>query len=475
MKKLFTAASAALLIASCTSDLSSLNENSKAPVQVPAGTLIANATIDLSDYLASVNVNLNNFTLWSQHWTQTTYTDESNYDYNQRNVNGNTFDELYANVIRDLQDAKGLIEVDAVLLPQIKANQLAVADLLQVYTYHVLVDIHNDVPYSEALGDVEADPTLITPKYDAASGIYTNLVARILAAHGTLAGDNGLGSFDLIYGGDANAWKKFAASLALKLAVRAADVDPTAQTVAETAAGAGVFTSSADNASMSYTSSPPHTNPLWESLVQSGRTDFCASNTIAGIMNGLVDPRRGVYFRNLDSLGDLIGGVYGQNSAYNTHSQPGDAVEAPTLAAHLMSYSEVSFLLADAAQRGWNVVGTAGEHYANGVNASMAQWGVSGTDAATYLAQTTVAYDASVWKERIGVQKWLAMYMRGNEAYNTVRTYDYPAMNIADVAQRPVPNRMSYGVDEYSLNTTNVEAANGGSDKDTDKVFWDVN
>ena len=387
MKKLFTAASAALLIASCTSDLSSLNENSKAPVQVPAGTLIANATVDLSDYLASVNVNLNNFTLWSQHWTQTTYTDESNYDYNQRDVNGNTFDKLYANVIRDLQDAKGLIEADAVLLPQVRANQLAVADLLQVYTYHVLVDIHNDVPYSEAIGDK------VSPKYDAAAAIYADLVTRILTAHSTLAGDNGLGSFDLIYGGDANAWKKFAASLALKLAVRAADVDATAQTVAETAAGAGVFTSSADNASMSYTSSPPHTNPLWDDLVQSGRTDFCASNTIAGIMNAHNDPRRGVYFRNLDSLGDLMGGIYGQNSAYNTHSQPGDAVEVPTLAAHFMSFSEVSFLLADAKQRGWNVVGTAGEHYANGVNASMAQWGVSETEAAAYLAQPTVAYD----------------------------------------------------------------------------------
>jgi hypothetical protein len=469
MKKLFTAASAALLIASCTSDLSSLNENSKAPVQVPAGTLIANATVDLSDYLASVDVNLNNFTLWSQHWTQTTYTDESNYEYNQRDVNGNTFDRLYANVIRDLQDAKGLIEVDAVLLPQVKANQLAVADLLQVYAYHVLVDIHNDVPYSEAIGDV------VAPKYDAAAAIYTDLVTRILTAHSTLAGDNGLGSFDLVYGGDANAWKKFAASLALKLAVRAADVDPTAQTVAETAAAAGVFTSSADNASMSYTASPPYTNPLWNSLVQSGRTDFCASNTIAGIMNAHNDPRRGVYFRNLDSLGDLMGGVYGQNSAYNSHSQPGDAVEVPTLTAHFMSFSEVSFLLADAAQRQWNVVGTAAEHYANGVNASMAQWGVSETEAAAYLAQPTVAWDPTVWKECIGHQKWLAMYTRGNEAYNTIRTYDYPVMNIADVAQRPVPNRMSYGVDEYSLNTTNVEAANGGSDADTDKVFWDVN
>jgi hypothetical protein len=48
-------------------------------------------------------------------------------------------------------------------------------------------------------------------------------------------------------------------------------------------------------------------------------------------------------------------------------------------------------------------------------------------------------------------------------------------MNVADVANRLPPNRMSYGVDEYSLNTTNVSAANGGSDDDTDKVFWDVN
>ena len=47
MKKIFTAAAAALVIASCTSDLSSLNVNSKAPEQVPAGALIANATVSL--------------------------------------------------------------------------------------------------------------------------------------------------------------------------------------------------------------------------------------------------------------------------------------------------------------------------------------------------------------------------------------------------------------------------------------------
>ena len=473
MKKLFTAASAALLIASCTNDLSDLNGNSKAPLQVPAGTLIANATVELSDYLASVNVNNNNFTLWSQHWTQTTYTDESNYDYNGRDVNGRTYDALYSAVIRDLKDASGLIEVDATLGAAEQANQLAIIDLLTVYAYHVLVDIHNDVPYSEALTDD------VTPKYDIAAEIYTDLTARILAAHGTLSGDNGLGAFDLVYGGDSDAWKKFAASLALKLAVRTADVAAlaaSAQAVGEAALAAGVFTSSADNASLAYSSSPPHTNPLWEDLVESGRSDFVASNTIADVMNPLNDPRRGIYFRGLDSLGNLVGGIYGQNNTYSGNSQPGDALEDPTLSAHFMSFGEVSFLTADAAHRGWNVqAGTAGEHYENGIRASMAQWGVSTTDADTYIAQTTVAWDATKANELLGTQKWLSMYMRGNEAYNTVRQYDYPAMNKAVDADRYPPKRMSYPIDEYSLNGTEMGLANGGSDKDTDPVFWDVN
>ena len=59
----------------------------------------------MTDYLTSVNVNLNNFILWSQHWTQTTYTDESNFNFDGRDVNGNTFDAMYATVLRDLSDA----------------------------------------------------------------------------------------------------------------------------------------------------------------------------------------------------------------------------------------------------------------------------------------------------------------------------------------------------------------------------------
>ena len=469
MKKIFTAAAAALVIASCTSDLSSLNVNSKAPEQVPAGALIANSTVSLTDYLTSVNVNLNNFILWSQHWTGTTYTDESNFLYNNRDVNGNTFDAMYATVLRDLSDARKFIEADDKLLASYKVNQLAIVEVMEVYTYHVLVDIFGDVPYSEAIGDD------VTPKYDNDAEIYTDLVSRLLAAHSVLGGDNGLGSYDLIYGGDSDSWKKFAASLALKLAIRAADVNPSAQSVASAAVAAGVFTSSSDNAMLSYTSSPPNTNPLWDDLVQSGRADFCAANTFADVLNGLNDPRRGSYFRNLDSAGGVIGAAYGLASSYANHSQPGDALEDATRAAALMDFTEVEFLLADAAARGWSVGGTAADHYAAAVTSSIEDWGGSATDAAAYLAQTDVAWDATMWKERIGVQKWIAMYTRGNEAWATQRMYDYPAMNVAVEALISTPTRMSYGIDEYSLNGTNVAAARGGNDDQMGKVFWDAN
>ena len=469
MKKIFTAAAAALVIASCTSDLSSLNVNSKAPEQVPAGALIANATVSLTDYMTSVNVNLNNFILWSQHWTQTTYTTESNFDFDGRDVNGNTFDVLYATVLRDLSDAAKFIEADDKMLAEHKRNQLALIEVMNVYTYSVLVDIFGDVPYFEAMGDD------VTPKYDNDGEIYNDLVARLLAAHGNLGGDNGLGSYDLLYGGDADMWKKFAASMALKLAVRAADVNTQAAAVAQAAVAAGVFTSSADAAVLHYTASPPNTNPLWDDLVQSGRADFCAANTFADILNDLNDPRRGTYFRNLDADGDVIGAPYGLASSYALNSQPGDALEDPTLGSALMDYAEVEFLLADAAARGWSVGGSAADHYNAAVTASIEGWGGSATDAADYLAQTSVAWDATMWKERIGVQKWIAMYTRGNEAWATQRQYDYPAMNVAEEAQTVTPYRMSYGIDEYSLNGSNVAAARGGNDDRFSKVFWDAN
>jgi hypothetical protein len=38
------------------------------------------------DQMTSTNVNTNIFRMLGQHWTETTYVDEANYDFNTRNI-----------------------------------------------------------------------------------------------------------------------------------------------------------------------------------------------------------------------------------------------------------------------------------------------------------------------------------------------------------------------------------------------------
>lgn len=478
MKKLFILGAALLTLTACQ-DLTELNKDIKNPEEVPAGSLFANATVGLMDFMTSTNVNVNNFRLWSQQWAQTTYADESNYQLVERNVNGRAWNTLYAEVIRDYKDAAMFIEADELLSQTAKDNQLAMCEVMQVFTFHVLVDIFGDIPYMEAFGDD------VTPAYDNDTDIYSAIIDRLDAAIAGLGGENGMGSADLIYGGNGDAWRMFANSLKLRMAIRLADTNPSkAQTMAEQAVSDGVFGSNSDNFSLTYLAATPHTNPLWVDLVQSGRSDFIAASTIVEPMVAMNDPRLPLYFEDLvavDTMGTMgyLGGSYGDNNNYNAFSHPGALQKDPTFAGVLMDYSEVAFLLADAAERGFSVGGDAESFYNAGITASILMWGGAPADADTYIAQPEVAYSTAAgdWKEKIGTQKWLAMYNRGFEAWSTYRVYDKPELPIAVQAQIPTPTRYTYPVTEYSLNGSAVEAAATaiGGDALSTKVFWDAN
>ncbi|MFI0429404.1 SusD/RagB family nutrient-binding outer membrane lipoprotein [Mariniflexile sp. HMF6888] len=475
MKKIIitTILSIILVLVSCKTDdqYEDFNRNPKSPTKVAADFLFNGATKSLIDQMTSINVNINVFRFFAQTNSTTTYTDEPNFDLTTRGIPDYHWSEMYRDVLLDLKTSKEVVLADEMLAESEKKARVAQAEVLIIYTFQQMVDTWGNIPYSEALSDV----TL--PKYDDAATIYNDLISRI---NNTIPDLNGSGysSSDQIYGGNSAAWIKFANSLKLRIGIRLADVNSSlAQSTVESAVSAGVFTSNDDNATIQYEGSTPNTNPMWIDLVQSGRLDHIPSNTIIDIMNNLDDPRREVYFDDNLGMGVYKGGNYGTLASYPTVSHLGDLLMDPTNPASLMDYAEVSFMLAEAAERGYNVGGTAEQFYNNGIAASFDSWGVTGL--AAYMANPDVAYTTApgTWRQKIGLQFWLAMFNRGFEGFTVWRKFDWPAFQLPVDKKNPLPYRYTYPIDEQNLNETNWEAASTaiGGDSQQTKIFWDVN
>jgi hypothetical protein len=481
MKKLFLAILPLVLLTSCAKDLGEYNVDPKRASVVPAATLFTGATRNLTNAITTPNVNSNVFRFFVQHWTTTTYLDEPRYNLTSRTIPLALWQSLYRDVLSDLHEAKRLIEADKLLTDQAtKNNQLAQIEILELYAWYILVNTYGDIPYSEAL-DIENTQ----PKYDEAATVYNDLLTRIDAALGMLTpAAEGFSGADLLYSGSISNWVKFGNSLKLKMGMVLADVNPTAATKAVQEAAPNVFASNADNAVFPYMSAPPNNNPIADNLnpILTSRKDFVAANTLVDRMNALNDPRRGFYFTPMAD-GTFVGGSYGFTNTYANYSKINPTTYALDFEALLLDYSEVEFLLAEAVERGFLTGGgTAAEHYNKAITASIEYWGGTPAEAAAYLLQPSVAYATAAgdFKQKIGTQKWIALYNRGFDAWTEWRRLDYPVLNPPTGGNAPaglaIPTRLIYPTTEPSLNSNyeSGKAATGG-DIATFKLFWDKN
>ncbi len=128
----------------------------------------------------------------------------------------------------------------------------------------------------------------------------------------------------------------------------------------------------------------------------------------------------------------------------------------------LMCYSEVEFLLAEAAQRGGFSVSDPDTHYKNGIQASMKRWGIAdgtgGFSFANYYNNPKVSLaSASNKLERIIGQKWVSLWLNVESWFDYRRT-GYPVLLTGPVTQYgpALPLRFMYpepGLDpKYLLN-----------------------
>jgi hypothetical protein len=476
MKKLIIFFLPIVLLASCVDSLDDYNINDKKATVVPPSTLFTNALKGLTDIITTPSVNSNNYRLYVQHWTTTTYLDEPRYNVTARTIPQAFWQALYRDVIADLNESRRLVNTDQFLAPAVKANQLAQIEIIEVMSWAALVNTFGNVPYTESL-----NPENPLPKYDDAKTVYDAILTRLDAAIASITPTaGGFTSGDIIYNSDMAKWAKFGNSLKLKLAMIIADADAAKARTLVAAAAPNVFTSNADKAAFPYITSPPNQNPTAANLniLFTTRQDFIPAATLVNPMNELSDPRRPQYFTLQN--GAYVGGNYGFANAYSDYSHVSDKVIAPALEGILMDYSEVQFLLAEAVERGF-ITGTAATYYNNAVTGSITYWGGTAEQAATYLAQPRVAYATAAgdWKQKIGFQKWIALYNRGWESWIEWRRLDAPKLSPPAGGNAPaglaIPVRMIYPINEQTLNPSNREAAASaiGGDLATTKLWWD--
>jgi len=111
MKKIkYSIAALSLFLAiGCTSEEDGFNNNKDRSYDVPAETLLTNAQKELTDQLITPEYNLNPFRYFVQYWAATQYPQESRYNITQRTVADNLWNNLYRDVLGNLETAKLVI------------------------------------------------------------------------------------------------------------------------------------------------------------------------------------------------------------------------------------------------------------------------------------------------------------------------------------------------------------------------------
>ncbi|MFV2007860.1 MAG: SusD/RagB family nutrient-binding outer membrane lipoprotein [Longimicrobiales bacterium] len=460
-----------LAIGACDEGLTEVNENPNAPTDVGAQFVLPQALHSAVGATFGGGQMLSHTAIWPQHGVELQYPDEEEGFVRASRMQA-YWNNYYAGPLADLQV---VIDKGA---ESGSGNIQGVGLIWQSWVFHIVTDLWGDVPYSEAL---KAGEGITTPVYDPQEQIYLGMIQTLTDAAGMLGGGSDFGAGDILYGNDMTKWRRFANSLRMRLAMRMSEVNPAAAQAAFVAAyAAGGFESNADNAMLQWTGAP-YQNPLFENW--QGRDDHGISATLVDMLKAMNDPRLELYAEPAAEDGEYRGlqnGDITPEFSLAFYSRIGnnwraDGEATPTA---IMTYSEVLFLEAEAAARGW-IGADAATLYADGIRANMTQWDAANTPTTAeidaYLAQPEIAYTGI---EQIQLQNWIGLFMNGSETWSSWRRTGVPDLQPGpDLTLSRIPVRFTYPTLEQSLNKANYDAAvaRQGPDVLTTPVWWQGN
>lgn len=473
MKKILLLTSFILALSvSCTKDFHEINENPNFPTVDEA-----NPALLLPKILFQVGNEMTASMAWGTGNILAQLVSTNNFTGTDRYLLGSytgTWDLLY----RNLRDANNLKLIGESIN---NTGYQGAALTLRAWMLANLTEMYGDVPYSEALKGKE---NLFTPTYDQQIDIYKNILSDLDMAIELFDGTSTMNG-DILYGSDHDQWKKLAHSLKFRYIMRLekkwGEMGINGPFELQSILDGGIhFTGNGDNAGVSYLAG---TNRWPLNTARVGSFDEKRmSQTIETTLKGLNDPRMEVLFRPVDNpdSDEFIGVPNGLsedaasnfNGGANNQSRLGTRFREDPASVEMiiMHYSELMFLVAEASQKGYvNADMTAA--YNAGVSANMNYLGINDTQ--DYLDQSSVALGSNDL-EKIAMQKWISLFMVGNEAW-----YDFRRTGLPNLVPGPnaviaeLPSRFLYPSDEQVLNGDNYDAviSRQGADDITTKMW----
>ncbi|MBW8686321.1 SusD/RagB family nutrient-binding outer membrane lipoprotein [Chitinophaga rhizophila] len=476
------------LLSSCARDFSEVNTNENNPTTVTPDLLLSGVIRNMMNAQVNTAWGIGNIVV--QHHAKIQFVNEDRYLWGEQN---SVWDEVYSNY-RNLQNLFNAVGTDST------NPYLGVSLILKSWMFAVATDTYGDIPYSEA-GKAKLEGKY-QPKYDTQEEIYAGVLADLKRANSFLAISGSNLNGDILYGGGANAllkWRKLANSLRLRYLMRLSkrkDVGAEMTEILSNPATYPIFERNEDNAELEYFSSAPNQWPLYGARVGSF-DEFRVSKTLSDRLTALGDPRLKVFGRpsqrsvtagtpkiegipnGLSDVNALAynGGVQGVSRVGYTFAclvcnDAGQAAPDPAAPrALLMTYAELQFILAEARERNMITTGDAATYYNNGITANFEYWksivppqyGIDVTMPANYLSQSGVAYTGGQADKlgKIALQKWVAYYFNGLEAWFDWRRTRMPAIvpGPSNLNNDRVPVRFIYPQKEQSLNGASRKAA----------------
>ena len=325
-----------------------------------------------------------------------------------------------------------------------------VSRVLMAYSLQIMVDCWGTIPYSNALKGFYN----LTPSYDVDKGLYDTINSLcdkgIAYLNNPVQGKVTPGAEDVIYGGDATKWIKFAHAIKARLYMHQSKGNIAMATNALSEI-ANSFTSNADNAVCVFGTTEPNGSPWYQFNENRGDISFVYGNMVQNMFANN-DPRTLVYV-------DTSSAVYGDalNTYYGSISSP----------VEFITYDELQYMTAEAKI----VVGGTGSLIAaqtafkNAITANMTKLGVATADIDTYLVHNGTLVSTTALSQ-IANDEYIALYLNP-EVWNLWRRTGYPVL--APVSGTNIPRRFLYPQTELSYNKANTPT----STLYTPKVFWD--